>query len=79
MFPTGKIGEIGMANNRKTFAERALEFPEVPLGQAIRKPGLYHLIYQHDDGCVVLAGAPASACNCDPTVSLHKHPENQKG
>ena len=56
------------------WARTVLQYPKVPLSE-LACPGVYHLVYQHDDWCNILKpGGKASDCNCHPTISRHKQP-----
>jgi hypothetical protein len=58
------------------FARLALQWPEVRPGE-VRRAGVYHLVYRHDQKCPTLNSGRGGDCTCQPEVSVHQQPDLQ--
>jgi hypothetical protein len=65
-------------SKRDSYLTEILKMPETTIGDMIQdlnngKPGVFHTVYQHDDWCRTLVTGRGTDCNCNPTISMHRH------
>ena len=52
-------------------AETVRHWPQVPPEERYLPGTVSHVLYQHDDWCLIFLG---EECDCSPIVSVHRQP-----
>ena len=62
-----------MQKHNRFVNEYVHHLPEVG-PDVIGKPGVYHIVFYHDDWCKIYDGGGLTCCNCQPEVRRFAEP-----